>query len=52
MLKSMMTVLLWQEASFPAFCGWLADQAHSHYEGMAVLSKPQGSFPPGAVGGV
>jgi hypothetical protein len=45
MLKSMMTVLLWQGASFPAFCGWLAVWVHCRYEGMAVLSKSQGSFP-------
>jgi hypothetical protein len=41
----MMTAFLWQEAGFSAFCGCLADQAHSRYEGMPVLSKSQGSFP-------
>jgi hypothetical protein len=41
-----------KEASFLVFCGWLADQAHSRYEGMPVLTKSKGSFPTGAVGGV
>jgi hypothetical protein len=41
----MMTVLLWQEASFRAFCGCPAGQVHCRYVGMAVLSKSQGSFP-------
>jgi hypothetical protein len=41
----MMTVLLWQGATFPAFCGWPAGRVHCRYERMAVLSKPQGSFP-------
>jgi hypothetical protein len=41
----MMTVLLWQEASFLAFWGCLTGRVHCRYEGMAVLSKSQGSFP-------
>jgi hypothetical protein len=47
-----MPVLLWQGASFPAFCGCLPGRVHNRYEVMAVLSKLYRSFPPGAAGGV